>query len=135
MAASHKEARGKLIGLLEKQKRFSDLRILIEETLKISSTNEEALKAKVRLDQVQTQISLLRAEAQKAKSPETHLQIGIALYEAGDFEAAIQQGREALASEKGAASAFNLICASLNALGRFAQAVAECEKALKSSRL
>jgi tetratricopeptide (TPR) repeat protein len=83
------------------------------------------LEARTLLQELQA-----HAMASAADTPEQWLAISLTQYRAGQYQACIESSQQALRRRPHYAEAFNNICAANNALGRYAEAAAACERAI-----
>ncbi len=114
--------RREAISLLESGLVLSPGHVRIEELLAILRRQEAAA--------MEPEIERLRRLLREQPMPGTYLDLSLAYYRAGDFQACIAACRQALELRPDYALAYNNICSAYNQLGEWDAAILACEQAL-----
>ncbi|MBS1825581.1 MAG: tetratricopeptide repeat protein [Acidobacteria bacterium] len=125
------QARGLLQQVYAGQQKWSELRALVQETLRIAPAEPSALHYKMVLEASERASQAVAAKTTEAGTPEAFVELSLAHFRAGRYMDCVRAAEKALALRPKYAEAYNNIAAGYNALKMWDKGIAAAQQAIQ----
>lgn len=131
ISPAHIYSRSLLMNIYADECRWSELKNLAEETLKILPGNANAIYFLEMSRNGKTKLQMAREQAEKNPSPENQLNLSLICYQENDFEGCICSAQQAIKLKPDYADAYNNMGSAYNQIGKFDSAEIVLRKAIE----